>query len=54
MYQMELKRKKVIKGMEDKSFTTIETDNGMTIVVECDPLLDDKKFRVDTGVNIPF
>ena len=40
--------------MEDKTFTKIQTNNGVTIMLECDPLLDDKKFRVDTGIDLPF
>ena len=40
--------------MELKTFITIETDNGMTIKVEVDPLLDDNNFKVDNSIDLPF
>ena len=43
---MDLKRKKVHPGMEHKSWSKIQTENGMTIIIERDPLYDEPKVKL--------
>lgn len=42
---MKLKRKKVHPGMEHKTWSKIQTNNGVTIIIENDLLYDEQKIE---------